>query len=88
MSFPYSWLVIITSFVLAVGVLLFLGVRSMLWTPIAAVLIAIPFSLFLNVWSMRFRPAVFKKWEPRRRTFFEWLYERDKQRDIFQKKDG
>jgi hypothetical protein len=83
MSFPYTRLVLLISFLIGGSVLFFLHVRSIVWTPIGAVLIGIPLSLYLNVWATRFKPAVFKKWKsreprkPRRRTFFEWLYKRD-----------
>jgi hypothetical protein len=87
MSFPYTRLVFFVSFLLAVGVLMFMHVRSVFWTPIGAVLIAIPLSLLLNVWSTRFKPAFFKKWKPRRRSFFEWLYERDRPPEMLDKKD-
>jgi hypothetical protein len=86
MSFPYTRLVFFVSFFLAIGVLLFFHVRSIFWTPIGAVLLSIPLSLYLNVWSTRFKHATFKKWKPRRRTFFECLYERDKPSEMFDKK--
>lgn len=86
MSFPHTRLVFLVSFLLAIGVLFFFHVRSIFWTPIGAALLAIPISLYLNVWSSRFKRATFKKWQPRRRTFFEWLYERDKAPEMFDKK--
>jgi hypothetical protein len=62
-------------------------ISSIFWTPIGAVLLAIPFSVYLNVWSTRFKPATFKKWKARSETFSEWLYKRNKPLEMFNKKD-
>jgi DNA-directed RNA polymerase subunit RPC12/RpoP len=84
-SFPHSRLVFVVSFLLAAGFLLLFHIRSIFWTPIGAVLLAIPISIYLNVWSTRFKPATFKKWKPRSGTFHEWLYKRNKPPDMFDK---
>ena len=77
-SFPYGRIVAAVSFFLAVGVLLVLKVTSVLWFVGGTAALLIPISLFLNVYSARFKPPTLKEWKPRtQRTFFEWLYERD-----------
>ena len=77
-AFPYPKLVAIVSLLFAIGFLLFVRVKSMLWLAAGTVMLAIPISLFLNMYSTRFKPATLKNWKPRTyKTFFEWLYERD-----------
>jgi len=39
----------------------------------------------LNFALMRVKPLTLKKWKPRRRTFFEWLYDRDAPPEMFDK---
>lgn len=86
MSFPYGWLVALISLFLAGGVMALVRVQSMSWFVVGTAVLWIPISLFLNVWSTRFRPATFKAWKERRRTLFEWLYERDSTPRLFDKK--
>ena len=76
-SFPYWWIVAVASFLLAVGTLYLIHVRSILWFIVGTIVLWVPYSLFLNIYSTRFKNSTLKKWKPRRRSFFEWLYERD-----------
>jgi len=77
-SFPYSKIVVVISLVLAIGAMLVMRVRSVPWFLVGTVVLWVPISLWLNVYSTRFKNPVLKKWEPRKRkTFFEWLHERD-----------
>jgi len=71
-------LVAAVSFLLALGCVLAFHVQSVLWIAVGTAVLWVPISLFLNVYSTRFAAPTLKKWRPRRRTFFEWLYERDK----------
>jgi DNA-directed RNA polymerase subunit RPC12/RpoP len=77
---PYARFVAAFSFLIALSILRILHVRTILAYMVDSILIWIPVSLFLNALSTRYKPAVLKKLiprAPRRRTFFEWLYERD-----------
>jgi hypothetical protein len=85
-SFPYGRIVAILSIVLATGTLLCLQIRSWLWLVMGTAILSIPYSLFLNAHSARFKSAVLKKWKPGPRTLFEWLYDREKPGDLFDKK--
>ena len=64
--------------VLAFGGLIVFQVRSVIWLILGTALLWIPLSLFLNTYFARFKPPVLKAWKPRRRSFFEWLYDRDR----------
>lgn len=77
-SFPYAKLVAVLSLFLVCGILFLIGVRSILWLVTGTVVLWVPVSLFLNFYSTTFKRPLLRKWKPRmRRTFFEWLYERD-----------
>ena len=85
---PYERLVAILSLLIAWGILFAYHVHSILGFIIGTVLIWLPVSLYLNAMSIRFKPPTLKQWKPRRRkprrrTFFEWLYERNTLPDIF-----
>jgi len=70
--------VTIVSLIIALGTLTLVGVRSIVGLVAGAALLWVPISLFLHVWTTRRKGVVvIRKWKPRRRTFFEWLYERD-----------
>jgi len=85
-SFPYSVLVAVLSLLLAIGALLVMRVSSILWFIVGTVALWVPISMFMNVYSTRFKRATLKKWKPRTsRTFLEWLYERDKPPEMFGK---
>ena len=80
----------VISLVVAVGMLALFHITSIIGFAIGTILIWIPLSLFLNVMSVRYKPPVFRKWKERRKkerrkTFFEWLYNRDAPRDLFDK---
>lgn len=84
---PYAKAVGILSLLLAAGALYEMGVRSKVWFVVGTIIVWIPLSMLLNVYSMRLKPFFLKKWEPRKpqprkpheyRSFFEWLYERDR----------
>jgi hypothetical protein len=78
--------VAIVSFLIAVGVLALAGVRSIIGLVVGSVLLWLPISLFLDVAMTRSSGVVLRKRKPRRRTFFEWLYERDSTPELFNKK--
>jgi hypothetical protein len=77
-SSPYPKLVAVLSLLLAVGTLLLMRVTSGIWFVAGTLVLWLPISLFLNLYSTQFKRSILKKWQPRkRRTFFEWFYERD-----------
>jgi len=76
----------IAALIIALGSLTLVGVRSIIGLTFGSILLWIPISLFLGAARMRAKGVVLKKWKPRRRTFFEWLYERDSTPDLFDKK--
>jgi hypothetical protein len=78
--------VAIVSLIIALGTLALVGVRSIVGLIMGSALLWIPISLFLNVARARSKGVVLKKWKPRRRTFFEWLYERDSTPELFDKR--
>jgi len=84
-SFPYSALVAVFSLLLAIAALSAMRVMSLLWFIVGTLVLWVPISMFMNIYSTRFKPATLKKWKPRRRTFFEWLYDRDKPPEMFDK---
>jgi hypothetical protein len=78
-SFPYAGRVVAASLFLAAGILWAFQVRSLVWLATGTALLWVPISLFLNVYMARFKPPTLKKWKERtHKTFFEWLYERDR----------
>jgi hypothetical protein len=66
----------LVSLAIAVGFLFLVGVRSLIVLAVGSALLWIPISLFLGAARMRSKGIVLRKWKPRRKTFFEWLYER------------
>ena len=68
-SFPYGKLVAVVSLLITCGTLLLLHVTSVLVFLIAAAVIWIPLSLFLNVLSTRYKAPTLKKWRERRNPF-------------------
>ncbi len=78
--------VTIVSLIIALGTLALAGIRSIVGLIIGSALLWIPISLFWNASRARSRGVVLKKWKPRRRTFFEWLYERDSTPELFEKR--
>ena len=86
LSSPYSRGVAIVSLLIALGGLTLAGVRSVVGLLAGTVLIWVPLSIFLNVASIGINPPILKKWKPRRRGFFEWLYERDTAPELFDKR--
>jgi len=84
---PYGAAVAVISLLISLGVLALMHVRNIIWFIVGTVVIWIPLSMFINLWSTRLKPPVLKKWRPRRtRTFFEWLYERDAPQDLLDKR--
>lgn len=67
----------LVSLIIALGTLALAGVRSIVGLVVGAALLWVPISLFFYAARMRRKGVVIGKWEPRRRTFFEWLYERN-----------
>jgi len=86
LSSPYSRGVAIVSLLIALGGLTLVGARSVVGLLVGTVLIWVPLSLFLNVVTMNIKPPILRKWKPRRRTFFEWLYDRDIAPELFDKR--
>jgi hypothetical protein len=84
--YPHGKAVALASLAIALGALALLGVRSILDFVIGSVLLWIPISLFLNVAILRRKGFVTRKWKPRRRTFFEWMYERDSTPELFDRR--
>jgi hypothetical protein len=76
----------LASLAIAVGFLALVGVRSIIVLAVGSALLWLPISLFLGAARMRSKGVVLRKWKPRRRTFFEWLYERDTTPALFDKK--
>lgn len=85
-SFPYRSLVALVSVLIALGTLALAHVSTIIGYVIGAVLIWIPLSLALNAATVRFKAPTLKKWKQRRRTFFEWLYERDSPPELIDKR--
>jgi len=77
--------VAVISLLAAIGLLALFHVTSIIGFAVGIILIWIPLSLFLNVMSVRYKPPTLKKWKERRKTFYEWLYDRDAPRDLFDK---
>lgn len=78
--------VAIAALIIALGFLALVGIRSTIGLVLGSALLWVPISLFLSVASARRKGVVLRKWKPRRRTFFEWLYERDSTPELFDKK--
>lgn len=77
-----------SSLILALGILVLVGVRSALGLVVGSVLLWVPISLFWNVSEIRRKGVVLRKWKPLlRRTFSDWLSERDKIRAPVFKED-
>jgi hypothetical protein len=85
LSSHYSRGVGIVSLLIALGGLTLAGVRTVDGLLLGTALIWVPLSLFLNAATMNIKPPILRKWKPRRRTFFEWLYDRDKPPELFDK---
>jgi DNA-directed RNA polymerase subunit RPC12/RpoP len=86
-SLPYGAAVGIISLLISLGVLSLMHIRNIIWFIAGTIVIWIPVSMFINLWSTRLKPPVLKKWRPRRtRSFFEWLYERDAPQDLLDKR--
>jgi DNA-directed RNA polymerase subunit RPC12/RpoP len=85
-SFAYGGIVAVISLLIAIGILALFRVTSIIGFAIGIILIWVPLSLYLNAMSIRYKPATLKKWKERRRTFFEWLYDRDAPHDMFDKR--
>jgi DNA-directed RNA polymerase subunit RPC12/RpoP len=85
-SMPYGRAVALISLVISAALLAVLNVKNIVAFVIGTALIWIPVSMFLNLWSTRLKPPSLKKWKQRRRTFFEWLYDKDEPRDLFGKR--
>jgi hypothetical protein len=82
-----SGAVAINSLLIAAGVLAVVGDRSIIGFILGSVALWFPISLFLNAAEMRRKGVVLRKWKSRRRTFFEWMYERDSTPELFNKKE-
>ena len=87
--FAISWpskAVGIASLIIAVGIVALFGIRSIIGLVLGSALLWVPVSLFLNLATVRRKGVVLRKWKSRRRTLFEWLYERDSIPELFDKK--
>jgi hypothetical protein len=76
----------IASAIIVLGALALVGVRSITGLVVGSAVLWIPISLFLNAATVRRTGIILRKWKPRRRTFFEWLYERDSTPELFDKR--
>jgi len=101
-SLPYGRSVALISLLIAFASLELLHIKTLIGFIIGTILIWLPLSMLLNAWSARLRPPSLKKWpprsveilrkwprkngRPRRRTFFEWLYEREAPQDLIDKR--
>lgn len=83
---PYGPYVAIISLFIGSGIMALIHVQSYMAFFGGAVLLSIPVSLFLNAASVRVKAPALERWKPRRKTFFEWLYERDAPQDLFNKR--
>jgi hypothetical protein len=80
--------VAIASLFLALGILALVGIRSALGLVVGSLLLWVPISFFWNLSEMSRKGAVLRKWKPLlRRTFSDWLSERDKIRAPLFKED-
>jgi hypothetical protein len=71
--------VAIASLIIAMGILLLVGVRSALGLAVGSVLLWIPISFLWNISEMSRNGVVLRQWKPLlRRTFSDWLADRDK----------
>jgi uncharacterized paraquat-inducible protein A len=85
LSSPYSKRIAVLSLLLVVALLWILQVTSIFWFVAGTVALWVPISLLLNAYSTGFTSSTLKKRKPRIRTFFEWLYDREKPPEIFGK---
>lgn len=76
----------IVSLILALVALSLVGVRSIFGLVVGSALLWVPISLFLNASEMRRKGVVLRRWKPRRRTLFEWMYERNSTPGLFDKR--
>jgi DNA-directed RNA polymerase subunit RPC12/RpoP len=88
---PYGLAVGLLSLLIALGALRLYGVRSVNGYVVGTIVIWVPVSLYLNLESHRIKAPTLttpKQWtpKPRRRTFFEWLYDRDAPQDLFNRR--
>src|SRR5262249_26962721 len=88
-SFAYGGVVAVIFFLAAIGMLVSFHITLIIGFAIGINLILIPPFLFFNSISVRYQPPTLKKWkehpERRHKSFFEWLYNRDTPRDLFDK---
>jgi hypothetical protein len=84
--FPYGQVVAIISFLIAIGALAVLHARSTAGFVAGTILIWIPLPLCLRLMSARYRTPILNRWKERRKTLFEWLYDRDSPKDLFNKR--
>ncbi len=87
LKFPYGRWVAVISLFLAIAILRLFRVTSIPWLILGTILLWIPISLYLNVYSFRYKAPTLIKWKERRRSFFEWLYERDSTPRLFDKRN-
>lgn len=91
-SNPYRVPIAIISLLLAWALLANRHVRTILGFAIGTVLIWPALALVLTAYSARIRPPILKEWKKsrktprRRRTFFEWLYDRNAMPELFDKR--
>ena len=85
-SNPYGSYVGVLSLLVALGIMVLVHVQTYLSFLGGTILLWIILSLLLNAASVRIKPPSLERWKPRRRTFFEWLYERDAPQDLFNKR--
>jgi hypothetical protein len=82
-SFAFARPIAIGALFVAFGILFVLKIRTILWLTLGTIILWVPISLALKLYAARFKAPILVKWEERRhkqrhKTFFEWLYERDR----------
>jgi DNA-directed RNA polymerase subunit RPC12/RpoP len=84
--YPYARRVAIISLLIAIGAMAAFQVRSIIMFILGMILIWVPLFVYLKLISVRYGPPTLKRWKERRKTFFEWLYDRDSPKDLFNKR--
>jgi hypothetical protein len=77
LSFGYRKLTAIFSLALAIGLLKLVQVASVAWFIAGTVVLWVPITVVLNIYSARFKQPVLKKWK-RSPSLVDWLRERNR----------
>jgi DNA-directed RNA polymerase subunit RPC12/RpoP len=66
LSMPYGRAVAVISLLASGSVVTLLGVRNIVGFVVGTLLVWLPISMFLNLWSTRLKAPTLRKWEPSR----------------------